>query len=326
MAGKLHSKGQMSFYSVAANHHICYVYELIFLVDIMQKLESVLTQYFCYLDRKGRIFNAFLGVVCIVLVFVFDIYSPAGYESQFLFIVPIAFSTWFGGLRAGLLTSVIGTAFLARYHYIEPLDVALWNVFSALGLFCVISVLLFKIRELLEKESHLSRIDPLTGVMNLRAFKEITDYEMLRSKRECRPFSIAYFDIDNFKDTNDHYGHSEGDELLKAVVTCVAQNIRKTDVIARMGGDEFVVFFPSTDQNSVKVVTQKITEELKEYSKKTNWPTTVSMGIVTCVNGTCNLEQIISTADKLMYEVKSAGKNNVLYAVLQESASETRTT
>lgn len=289
----------------------------------MQKLEAVLTQYFCYLDQKGRMFNALFGVVCIVLVFVFDIYSPAGYESQFLFIVPITFTTWFAGLRAGLLTSIIGTAFLARYHYIEPLDVALWNVFSALGLFCVISLLLFKIRELLVKERQLSRIDPLTGVMNLRAFKEIADYEILRSKRECRPFSIAYLDIDNFKDTNDQYGHSEGDELLKAVVTCVAQNIRKTDVIARMGGDEFVVFFPSTDQNSVKVVTQKIAEELKVFSIKTNWPTTVSMGIVTCADGACTLDQIITTADKLMYEVKNAGKNNVLYGVFQESAAET---
>lgn len=174
--------------------------------------------------------------------------------------------------------------------------------------------MLFRIRQLLEAESTLSRTDPLTGVMNLRAFTELVEYEIMRLMREGSPFSVAYIDLDNFKLVNDRYGHRKGDELLKAIVTCLNSNLRKTDAVARIGGDEFTIFLPATDQKAVKVVTQKIREELNELSISNNWATTISMGVVTCTDGACQLDEIISIADNLMYAVKKAGKNDVQYA------------
>ena len=154
--------------------------------------------------------------------------------------------------------------------------------------------------------------------MNQRALTELINYEILRLNRGCFPFSLAFLDIDNFKQVNDYYGHQKGDELLKSVVNCLINNLRKTDVIARMGGDEFSIFYPKTDQDAVKVISKKIQLALNELSQHNNWPTTISMGVVTCTSGSGELDEIVSIADSLMYKIKNAGKNDVLYTVYPE--------
>lgn len=277
-------------------------------------LESFITRYFRYLAQKGSGFNTFIGFLCSILLGVLDLFTPLEYTFSFLYLLPISFTTWFAGWRAGFFISILCTAFWSQFNINEFSLAAAWNVLSTFGIFCVVTIMLFRIRQLWETESTLSRTDPLTGVMNLRAFTGLVEYEIVRLRREGSPFSVAYIDLDNFKQVNDRYGHRQGDELLKAVVNCLTLNLRKTDAVARIGGDEFTVFFPSTDAQAVKVVTRKIREELSELSDSNHWATTISMGVVTCTNGACKLEDIISIADRLMYEVKNSGKDNVLYA------------
>jgi diguanylate cyclase (GGDEF)-like protein len=167
-----------------------------------------------------------------------------------------------------------------------------------------------------EKERELSREDHLTGVMNLRAFSELVEYEVLRLQRTNSPFSIAYLDLDNFKMVNDRYGHKKGDEVLKATVENLVGSLRKTDVVARIGGDEFAIFLPETDSETVRVVMGKVRERLHVLAESEQWITTFSMGVITCEHGDCELDKIISIADQLMYEVKTSGRNNVRYASL----------
>jgi diguanylate cyclase (GGDEF)-like protein len=276
--------------------------------------ETTLTRYYRYHGRCGSTFNFIIGLVCCLLVGVADLLTPHEYIFSFIYILPILFITWFAGKRAGFLVSLICTVFLS-YHYHYSLSASLWNNLSMLGIFCVLTTKLFRIRQLLETESTLSRTDPLTGAMNLRSFSELVEYETMRLQREFNPFSIAYFDVDNLKQVNDQYGHRKGDELLKAVVKCLTQNLRRTDVVARIGGDEFTIFFPATDEKAVKVISQKVIKAINELSKRNNWPTTISMGVVTCTNGESKLSEMIANADKLMYEVKHSGKNDVIYAV-----------
>lgn len=291
----------------------------------MANLETILTQYLQYLERKGKTFNIVVGVVCTIMVFVIDVIAPDNYSFGFLYMLAIAFTTWFGGKHAGLIISVSCTVLRSIDRFKGDIFASTWNMLSVLAIFCIISILLSKMRMMLEIERTLSRTDPLTGVMNLRAFSEIVDYEILRHQRLFCPFSVAYLDLDNFKVVNDRYGHKKGDELLKAVVSCLVDNLRKTDVIVRMGGDEFTIFLPATDQESAKVVIQKVKEHLHQLSEGNDWPTTFSMGVLTCTHGNCSLDEIISRADKLMYEVKNAGKNDIRYAEYQESVTETPT-
>jgi diguanylate cyclase (GGDEF)-like protein len=281
---------------------------------MMTKLEQLLTRYFHFLEQKGQTFNMLFGLFWVFAVGAFDFYSPTEVIASFLYLLPITFVTWFAGKRAGMLVAIISAAIWSWDNITLALFIEAWNILSIFGVFCIVSVLVGKIRQLLDVERTRSRKDPLTGVMNMRAFAEVVEYEILRLQRQCCAFSLAYLDLDNFKTVNDRYGHTKGDELLKAVVDCLVSNLRKTDVVARAGGDEFIVFFPITDEVAVQVVTQKVREKLLELSDVNNWPTTISMGVLTCTQGVCMLDDIIKAADKLMYEVKNAGKNNIRYA------------
>lgn len=284
-------------------------------VTCMANLEALIARYFRLLDKKGTTFNLVAGLSCAALVGVADRAAPDEFTFSFLYLLPISFTTWFAGKRAGLFVSVLCTALWAVDQFKAGTFAAVWNIVSAFGIFCVVGVMLARIRQMWETEITLSRRDPLTGVMNIRAFTEVVGYEISSLQRQSSPFSIAYIDLDNFKAVNDRYGHKQGDELLKSVVNCLVKNLRGTDLIARMGGDEFSIFFPATSQEGSKVVMMRLRRCLLLLSESNGWPVTFSMGVLTCNEGDCSLDEIISTADLLMYEVKNAGKNDVRFAL-----------
>jgi diguanylate cyclase (GGDEF)-like protein len=281
----------------------------------MNRLENLLFRYFQYLDSKGRTFNAVLGLICTAGIGAFDLYAPDEATHSYLYILPIAFVTWFSGLRHGIAILLVCTALWAGNNVVDSFLISSWNVISTLLFFAAIATLLHKTRNMWEHEKMLSRTDLLTGAINLRAFSELVNYEILRSKREGLPFSLAYLDLDNFKYVNDTYGHAAGDELLKSTVSTLVIHLRKTDVVGRLGGDEFIIFLPATDQASVKIVMQKIKNELFKHTSHDNRSTTFSMGVVTCREGTADFDSLVAQADVLMYEAKRAGKNNIRYEV-----------
>ena len=271
--------------------------------------------------RKGDNFNLLAGLLCCFLLGFLDFLTPDEYVLSFLYILPISFMTLLVGKRAGLSASVLCTIFLSHdYFRLKPLAAA-WNIFSAFGIFCAVTIMLSRIRQLLEIERHRSMTDPLTGAMNPRGLSDLAQYEMLLSQRLGTPYTLAFLDIDDFKSVNDTYGHKKGDELLKSIITCISLHLRKTDIVTRMGGDEFSIFFPGTDHPAAKVISQKIRAELAAYSRSNDWSITVSMGVVTCSDGSCGLDEIMTVADNLMYQVKSTGKNNVAYAVYHRDSA-----
>ena len=280
----------------------------------MNSLEKIIVRYFNYLESKGKAFNIILGIFWALFIGALDIITPSVTSFSFLYLFPIAFVTWFGGNRTGLVISIICTVFWSIHNPVDNSIILAWNILSTLAVFCTVSIMLSKIHKMWENDKALSKIDPLTGVMNIRGFYELVEYEISRLHREGSPFSVAYFDIDDFKIVNDRYGHKIGDELLKAVVINLVESLRKTDVIARVGGDEFAIFLPATGQNTIQVVMEKIRVRLHERTDSKRLITTLSIGVVTCTRTDCGLDDIISIADSLMYEVKNNGKNNVRYA------------
>lgn len=283
----------------------------------MTKNKNLTISYFTLLDSLGSNTNAVIGLMCCLALGLVDLLTPAEYAFSFLYLLPIAFTTWFSSRNAGLFIASLCTILVSRLYLDAGWVAAAWNIISMLGIFSVVALTFSKIRLLLEVEKTLSRVDSLTGALNLRAFTEFMEYEIKILQREFSPFSLAYIDVDNFKSVNDTHGHGVGDELLKSVVMCIKQYLRKTDVIARVGGDEFVVFFPSTDQNKAKVAIEKIYESIAQLSEKNKCPITVSMGVVTSMSLACKYEKLLSEADRFMYEVKKDGKNHAHYVVFK---------
>lgn len=279
----------------------------------MKRLERFLLAYLQYLDSKGTGFIFAVGIFCLLLVGIFDLYAPKETTHSFLYLLPISFVSWFCGRFQGLLIALLCTAVWSMNNIYPDLMITAWNILSTFVFFSMIVFLINKTKRLFENEKHLSRTDTLTGARNLRAFSEMVEYEMLRSGRENLPYSLAYIDLDNFKGINDTFGHAAGDRLLKSIVDTISQNLRKTDILGRLGGDEFAIFFPATDQPSVEIVVQKIHQKLAALMAELAYQTSISVGVIVCAAGIYRLDELITAADTLMYQVKSTGKNSTAY-------------
>lgn len=159
-----------------------------------------------------------------------------------------------------------------------------------------------------------SRTDPLTGIYNRRVLEERLDDELTRLKRYDTAFSVIFFDIDNFKTINDDFGHEAGDRALKGLTRQVHDNLRKTDVFARFGGDEFVIILTATTLKNAVHVAEKIhtTAANTEFSYEgRRVPVTLSMGVTEVKKSDAEIADILKRVDSLMYKAKKAGRNLV---------------
>ena len=168
---------------------------------------------------------------------------------------------------------------------------------------------------LLSAEKELSRKDDTTGALNKRAFREVLGYEIKRTRRQHRPLTVVYMDLDGFKKVNDEIGHDAGDYVLKIVAWTMQSTIREADAVSRFGGDEFVLLLPETGQTA-RLVIDKIRQALTDVMKVYKWDVTFSMGAVTFKNPPATPDYMINTAEKAMRSVKMAGKNRTSYLVL----------
>jgi diguanylate cyclase (GGDEF)-like protein len=167
------------------------------------------------------------------------------------------------------------------------------------------------LRSAYAREKILARTDPLTGVTNTKYFYYLAGQEIDRAARYIHPFSVAYMDLDNFKEVNDRFGHDAGDDVLRLVTTTIAKNIRKTDIIARLGGDEFILLFPETGAEDARVVMEKLKGLLLHNMQERQRQVTFSIGLVTYTVAPESVEDMVKEADRLMYTVKNSTKNAI---------------
>jgi len=171
------------------------------------------------------------------------------------------------------------------------------------------------LQQALEREMTLSRTDSLTGVFNRRYFFEFVHHEFEAAKRYQRPLSIVMFDLDNFKPFNDTHGHQAGDEILKCVAEVTHRQLRGADILARYGGDEFVILLSNSNAREAATVAERIRESIAAYlmeTKDCQANITISMGIAECRNDTDTVDRLIQHADKALYNAKNAGRNCVI--------------
>jgi diguanylate cyclase (GGDEF)-like protein len=164
----------------------------------------------------------------------------------------------------------------------------------------------------LQEVTEMANKDPLTGLANSRHFYELAEVEMRLFRRYDHPLlALAYIDIDDFKQVNDTFGHSEGDELLQAVAGVMASTLREVDVVARMGGDEFAILLPDCDENGCRAALSRMQSGYRQMVRERGWPSTMSIGCARYTYVPASVDKMISDADSLMYEVKDSGKDRL---------------
>ena len=164
----------------------------------------------------------------------------------------------------------------------------------------------------LEELRKLSTLDELTQIANRRSLNKELSSMIHRADRYESPLCIALFDIDNFKQINDQYGHLAGDAVLQQLADIVKHELRCTDILGRWGGEEFLVILPQDDLTSTRLMSEKLRQTIaKTVFTGTEGHITCSFGI-TQFEKSLNLDQMIERADKALYLAKDAGKNKVM--------------
>lgn len=166
--------------------------------------------------------------------------------------------------------------------------------------------------------------DALTGISNRRELMRSGSREFKRAKRFRRNLCVTMLDLDHFKRVNDTYGHQTGDQVLKHFTTICRSSIREQDLLARFGGEEFVVTMPETDIEGAKEVAERIRNNLRDQPYRHNGneiPMTVSAGISTCLTGDNAYEQVLGRADNALYQAKTLGRDRCEVALEDEPAA-----
>jgi diguanylate cyclase (GGDEF)-like protein/PAS domain S-box-containing protein len=161
-----------------------------------------------------------------------------------------------------------------------------------------------------EKLRELSETDPLTMIYNRRKLLEIMMLEIEKAKRHARQLTLIMFDIDSFKKINDQYGHNAGDAILKTSATIICSIVRKIDIFARYGGDEFIVLSPETGLEGALVLAEKIRVAIEQHVYTDAGSVTVSIGVAELSKDDSG-SGFIAKADEALYAAKKKGRNKV---------------
>jgi diguanylate cyclase (GGDEF)-like protein len=269
------------------------------------------------IGKQSKAVQISLGSILVLLVGPGTLFASSSLlEFSVFFIIPVAYFTWFMDRKAGTTASMISAAITLWANVVSPLhighsSIAYWNALIWLAFFISITFIVAALKSLHERERQLSRVDSLTGIRNRLAFYEFAASEANRAERSQQPITLAYLDIDGFKEINDRLGHQMGDKVLVSVARTMEMSVRKTDLVARMGGDEFALILPNTNKDAANAVLTKVLEMLESATRQHGWQVTFSMGAVSYLAQPVAVQEMIAGADQVMFSVKNSGKNRL---------------
>lgn len=229
--------------------------------------------------------------------------------------------------------SQAGEAFLLNRKYIRELDLYLiveakvnnftqaaeetfyLNILLSAVITLLISfIIVLYVRKIHLKLDKLASNDDLTNLPNRRSFHDELAKQLLLKERYNSELSLLFIDIDNFKDVNDTKGHDVGDKVLKSLAKILNSNVRKSDFVARWGGEEFIILLIDSDINQAQVIAEQLRSQVansNHLSQNAQQQVTISLG-VTSVTDEDNIDTILKRADLSLYKAKSKGKNCIV--------------
>jgi diguanylate cyclase (GGDEF)-like protein len=283
------------------------------------------------IGKQSRAVQLSLGSILLLLVGSGALFASSSLlEFSVFFIIPVAYFTWFIHRKAGTIASAVSAAGALWANTASPLHtshpgVAYWNALIWFGFFVSITFIVAALKSLHDRERQLSRVDSLTGIGNRLAFYEFATAERNRARRNDQPITLAYLDLDGFKVINDTLGHQMGDKVLVNVAQTMQISVRQTDMVARMGGDEFALILPDTNKAAANTVLEKVLAMLEGAMLQKGWRITFSMGAVTFLAPPVSVQGMIAAADQVMFSVKNSGKNRLQQEVRGSSGGDALT-
>lgn len=280
----------------------------------MEQIEQFLSNH--SLARRSLI------VGFIVLCGIIDFSTGYEFSFSFFYLIPISIAAWFDTRKITLLTVLLSglSWFLADYgsgNVYSYSFIPYWNVTVRLAFFCVVAILLFKVRVTLNALTEMAMKDTLTSLDNSRSFN--LQYQQIRKyknkAKNGQKLAVGIIDLDGFKNVNDTYGHSKGDDILVEFAQILKSTTRKTDTVARLGGDEFVVILQNTDQSGTEEYARRLRDIFDQSGLKQRYGVDFSMGVSVFNALPADLDDATHVADQLMYKSKALGKSQTTIRV-----------
>ena len=234
-----------------------------------------------------------------VLLFTFGLSRRMAYAGSILLLMMISAMVYY----------YIDLAYTIRFFVTLTLTIVLANV--------VLSIIVDLHRRLLDQ----ALVDPLTGVFNRRHMERCLSDAIERLRRNSAPTSLLLIDVDRFKSINDQYGHATGDSVLKGIVSLIQKRLRKLDLLFRIGGEEFMLLLPDTQEAAAAVVAEELRASTAESRLLEEYPVTLSIGVAELRPGE-SPDSWIKHADDALYAAKKAGRNRVVCRGLSRSAED----
>lgn len=214
------------------------------------------------------------------------------------------------------LTMVISLP-IAIYYFLDVDEqrgqVIAFGVHSVAYALIAIGFLASVVIEYQQHLSNLATLDPLTRLLNRRGMEDALQISMAQASRRGTPTSAIMVDIDHFKGVNDSFGHEVGDHVLRQVAEVLGRLCRSSDVVARTGGEEFLLILPETELDSARILAERIRAAIGERPLLVDFQrigVTVSLGVA-CMVGGVNMDELSQEANRALYLAKRGGRNRV---------------
>jgi len=294
---------------------------------ILLAIQAALYPIFQWLHQAEKFAMVTLGVVLAIQALQTAAYLRARLKEGLMASISLSISLLVGFAAFNVVRSmvVLTLGLPADPGAANPLELASGIVYlvAALGLgFSVFWMTSMQLRLDLER---LASTDPLTGLHNRRAFLTYCEKELMRTLRAAEPVSLVLIDLDHFKDVNDRHGHDAGDAALCAVASHLRGAVRENDILARWGGEEFIVLLPGASSEQAVQVAQRLRLCIESISLLHNgrvdaWSSirlAISAGAVTATGAIESLDSLLRTCDEALYSAKAAGRNTVVHRELR---------
>jgi len=271
-------------------------------------------------DRLRRALRLIAWATLAAGVFVLNVRTGADLRLGILYVVPVLLAASYDGLGWGIAFA-LATALLRFGVGIDqlPLDTSLQvRLLNEAGYLTVVGVAIAGLSQLRRTQAQLELLathDPLTTVLNARAFASQVAQELGRNRRYGRPLALIYLDLDDFKRVNDAHGHATGDAVLRLVADAMRGAVRQADFVGRLGGDEFGVLMPETDGSVAHSVANRLAGGIRTVFRGTP-SVTASIGVVAVTGTEAGSDELLRKADQAMYEAKRTGKDRVVQVTM----------
>jgi len=247
------------------------------------------------------------------------IYFSGGITSTYvMFYVLVAlyacyfFSRTWAAIHIAFAGLAYGTVILAHGAGDAPFARWLTTIGTLLVAGSLIRMLKERVERLIERLQDAARTDVLTGLLNRRGFQELFENELERSKRNGRPVSILVGDIDGFKGLNDRYGHKAGDRALEKVSTVLMTAKRQIDIAARIGGEEFAIIVPETEDHGAYILAERLRRAVAQAFSNGEPEVTISFGVASFPKIGATTEALLHAGDQALYAAKELGRDRTV--------------